>query len=107
MRRLLDDGDGGGHRFGVDLVLHLAGRDLSFVAGAAVELRAFDQSVGIAITDGPGADLTTEALGMEAMVAGNHDRARHHLPTLLTALAELPPVVVLAEQQPVLLEIEI
>jgi hypothetical protein len=80
---------------------------LSFVAAATVELRTFDERVGIAITDDRSTAFAAKALGMEAMVTGDHDWARNDLGAFLTALAELPPVVVLAEQKPVFLEVEV
>lgn len=91
----------------MDLVLHLAGRNLSFVARAAVELRPLNECVRVSVANHRAANLTAKALWMESMVASNHNRTRHQLAAFLAALAELPPVVILAEQQPVLLEVEV
>lgn len=88
-------------------MLHLTRRYLSFVARAAVELRTFNEGVRVAIANHRAANLAAEALGMESMVASNHNGSRDHLTALLTTFAELSPVVVLAKQQSILLEVEV
>lgn len=95
--RFLDDGNGGWHQLGIDLVLHLARRDLSFVAWAAVELGPLDEGVWVTVANHWCADFAAEALGMKSMVSSNHNRPGHKLRARLTALAKLAPVIVFAE----------